>query len=86
MASKTKFLAALIVVVAVLVLFVLPAFDVDPTAMRSAREAAMLMLSIAVAASTFLAFKLRPAARLEAADARANVRCDLLQVTCTLLC
>ncbi len=86
MTSKMKILLALIVATAIIVLFVLPAFDIDPTAMRSARAAALLMFSIACAAFTFVAFKTLPSSPLEPADRRTSAVPDLLEVTCSLLC
>jgi cytochrome c biogenesis factor len=86
MGYRTRILLALVVAMAILVLFVLPAFDVDPTAMRAARAAALLMISIACAAFTFLASKACVSCRLLSPHFRVNTTPDVLEVTCSLLC
>lgn len=81
-----KIAVVVIVATAILVLFILPAFDVAPTAMRSARAAALLMLALAWAASAFFSLRRRVSYHLHLAcdcDARPP---DLLEVTCSLLC
>ena len=81
-----KLAIVFVVATAILVLFVLPAFDVNPTAMRSARAAALLMLSMALAASSFFAFKFQASQHLGFAYHRATDQHDLLRITCSLLC
>ena len=86
MTSKTKIAVVVVITTAILVLFVLPAFDVDPTAMRSARAAELLMLSMAWAASLFFAFRSQVTNYLQAASCCTPSTPDPLQMTCSLLC
>ena len=86
MRSRIEIAVVFVVATAILVLFVLPAFDVNPTALRSARAAALLMLSMALAASSFFAFRFQASKHLQFAYHRAADHPDLLRVTCSLLC
>jgi len=71
---------------AILVLFILPAFDVDPTALRAARAAELLLLSIACAAFTLFAFRGGRVLRVQPAPPFIKVTSNLLEETCSLLC
>jgi len=84
--KRTKILLALIVGIAILVLFILPAFDVDPTALRAARAAELLLLSIACAAFAIFALRSERILLVELAPPFIKHTSDLLEETCSLLC
>jgi uncharacterized membrane protein len=86
MTNRTKISAAVIVVAAIFVLFILPSFDVAPTAFRAARAFDLLMLALAGAA--FVLFALQGNLRLCSAAMRFRVNSspDPLRMTCSLLC
>ena len=85
--DKIKIAFALIVIAAILILFILPAFDVAPTALRAARAIILLMMSIASAAFAFCGFEVRQtSSRLFITQPSDRSGPSLLVFTCTLIC
>ena len=84
--AKIKVASAVLVVVAILILFILPAFDVAPTALRAARAIAVLMLAIAFAA--FVLFgEMQQVHRVQATHpVDDHIGPPVLDLTCALLC
>lgn len=84
-----KFIVCLVLVVSVVAVFVAPAVDLEPTAMRAARAAQLFMCSFAAAAA--IMFSLLPA--MQSAHVglfgHLHVLCssaDILDVDCARLC
>ena len=85
--DKVKIVFALIVIAAILILFILPACDVAPTALRAARAIILLMMSIASAAFAFYGLKVRQTfSRLFITLPSDGSGPSLLVFTCTLIC
>ncbi len=86
MARATKFLIAACLVLAIAYIFVLPAFDVSPTALRAARNADLLFISIAAAAYLLTTLQPQPCRDLQLPTVDAGPVSDLIDLTCTRLC
>jgi hypothetical protein len=82
---RVYFVAAVLVVISVAVLFVLPAFDVLPTAMRAWRAAKLLTMAMAAQ----ILISLLAAIISASCDDLVSLwdySFDLLDLTCTRLC
>lgn len=86
MDRKLLVVAALVLAVGIAVLFVLPAFDVLPTAMRAWRAAKILALAMTTLVSFFLAVPLVRICSLANAPSPIYSCLDLLDLTCSRLC
>ena len=82
-------LGAVVVLAAVLALFVMPAFDVQPTALRASRAAQQLLIAFSLMAA--MAALLSPLSlqllRIELLSNRSEVpHPDLIDIICSRLC
>jgi hypothetical protein len=86
MRKRLQTALALCLLLAIAYVFVLPAFDIDPTALRASRHAISLFLAIAAAGSMLTIF--RPAAllRLYQSFPAPQSGPNLIDLTCTRLC
>lgn len=86
MTRATKLAIAVCLALIVAYIFVLPAFDISPTALRAAQHAAVLFISIAAAAYLLTTLK-PPACRdLPLPDICYGSVSELIDLTCTRLC
>ncbi len=87
MPGKVKVTIAVCLLLVVAYIFVLPAFDIDPTALRAARNADLLFFAIAAAASALTLLRPRLGIFLLSPDfAHSSVSSNLIDLTCTRLC
>ena len=84
MEGKSRIVIAVVLALGIIVLFVLPAYDVPPTAMRSWQAAKILALTISFLAVLFLIAAI-PAGLHPEVLLRTPAP-DIVDLTCTRLC
>jgi hypothetical protein len=86
MGSKIKVGAALLLLLVVVYIFVLPAFNLDPTALRAAREIGLIFIGMAAAASALSAPKSCTQSARIALVTAVQPSSHLIDLTCARLC
>jgi len=86
MFGRSKKGVVLLLLVAILVLTILPTFDLKPTRLRAARHGALLFIAIAAAASGAAEIKAPFHLKPGSSQPLHATGPDLLDLTCTRLC
>ena len=86
MARLMKITIGVCLILAITYIVVLPAFNISPTALRAARNADLLFISIAAAAYLLIALRRQPGRDLLVPAVFYSPSSDLIDLTCTRLC
>jgi hypothetical protein len=86
MLDRVKICALILLLLAVIYIFALPAFDLGPTALRASRQAAMVLVGMGLAASALTSARPKVGPIPVAPDTPAAPIPDLIALTCTRTC
>ena len=86
MARNMKITIGVCLVLAIAYIFVFPAFDISPTALRAARNADLLFVSIAAAAYALTLLRPQAGRALPPPVVSCDPVPDLIDLTCIRLC
>ena len=86
MVDRVKICATILLLLAVIYIFALPAFDLGPTALRASRYAAIVLVSMGLAASALTSARPKFGPILLPAESPTPPIPDLIDLTCTRTC